>query len=366
MAKKVKILVAAGGTGGHLFPAVAVVEQLQSLLGNNCEFHFVGTEGKIETRIVPELGFRLHLLNLGGITKSFKILALPFQILSSVVKVRNIIKREGIDLVLGAGAYLTFPPGIAASMCRVPLVLMESNVNPGKAIKMLASRATRIIASFEETINYFPVNISKKIKVLGNPVRGKILKLPSKEEAKKNLGLSPDLPLVFVFGGSLGARSINNAMKNHLLSLSKLEVQFVWQTGKNFEIPANLPQNIKASVFIDDMASHYAAADLVVARSGATTVAELAIAAKPSVLVPLPSASNNEQMENAKLFSKSGAAIYIEDSKIGEDFDIRIQGLLTDSDLLEKMGKAAASLAKPNAAKETALEILDLINYKRD
>lgn len=366
MAQKIKILVAAGGTGGHLFPALAVVEQLQKLCGNDCEFHFVGTEGKIETRVVPPLGFNLHLLNLGGITKSIRTLAVPFQVLASIAKVRKIIKNHSISLVLGAGAYLTFPPGIAAGMCGIPLVLMESNVNPGKAIKMLASRATKIIATFDETIGFFPNDISSKILVLGNPVRGQILNLPNKLEARIKLNLPTDKHFVFVFGGSLGARSINNAMKSHLDSLSKMDVEFIWQTGKNFDIPNNLPSNVRALRFIDDMASHYAAADLVVARSGATTVAELAIAAKPSVLVPLPSASNNEQMQNAKLFAKFNAAIYVDDSKIGENFDVRINELLADSSMLEKMGKAANSFAKPDAALETAREILKLINYKRD
>lgn len=362
----IKIMIAAGGTGGHLFPAVAVAEQLQRITNDSCEFHFIGTSGKIEARVVPALGHRLHTIKLSGITKSLKTLAVPFQVIGATVKCTRIIKEQKISAVIAAGAYLSYPPGIAASMEKIPLILMESNVNPGKSIKMLSKKATRIVTAFDESKEYFLSNVQEKIICLGNPVRGDILNPPTKEEARSILNIPQNKKLIFIFGGSLGARSINQAVASNIDNLDKMGIDIIWQTGRNYPATANLPKSISQMQFVDNMALYYAAADLVVARSGATTVAELCIAGKPSVLVPLPSASNNEQAHNAKILQNNNAAITVLDNEIENKLIDIINQLINDDDKMLLMGLNAKKLAKPNAAFETAKEVLKIIEQKRN
>jgi len=354
-----KILIAAGGTGGHLFPAIAVVEKLKELYGNEIDFHFFGRKDKIEGKIIPELGYKFHTTNLTGLVKfaSLNTVKIPFQIISSVLKLNRIIKEENIDAVLCAGAYLSYPAGLSACFCKKKLFLMESNVNPGKTIKWLANKADIIFTNFDETKNYFNENIAKKIKNLGNPVRKQILNQVDKNTALELWKLEKEKPVVLIFGGSLGATAINNAVLNSLEKFANSPFQIIWQTGNTNKIDAKLPSNFRVVNFIDDMSSAYSAADLVVSRSGATTVTELSIVGKPSILVPLPSASNNEQFFNAKFLEKNGAAIVINNSDISERIFNTVDKLISDFDLLQKMSNAAKTLGRPNASELIATEI---------
>lgn len=358
-----KILVAAGGTGGHLFPAIAVVEKLKELQGDEIDFQFFGRTDKIEGRIVPELGYKLHSTNLTGLVKTFSLntFKLPFQILHSVNKLRKIIKQENIDAVLCAGAYLSYPAGLAGSMCKKKLFLMESNVNPGKAINWLSSRADVIFTTFDETKNYFNEVTAKKIKLTGNPVRKQILNEVARNQAIEKFGLNKEKSVVLIFGGSLGAAVLNNAVLNSLERFAKSDFQVIWQTGEKNSINIPLPDNVKLVNFIDDMASAYSAADLVVSRSGATTAAELCIVGKPSILVPLPSASNNEQYFNAKYLESHNAAILITNNKISEKMYSVVTDLLLAPQKLNQMAVSAKHLAKPNASEIIAKEILNCI-----
>ncbi len=358
-----KFLIAAGGTGGHLFPAIAVAEQISEKLDNKAEFHFVGNADKIEGRIVPQMGYKFHEINISGLKKkiSFDTVMLPFKIISSINTCREIILKEGIDAVICAGAYLSYPAGIAASMTKIPLVLMESNVNPGKAIKMLSKRADFICTAFDESKSFFDASLHSKMYPLGNPVRKAILNKPDKQKARSVWNIENDNPLVLIFGGSLGARSINLAMEKELSKLAELNINFIWQTGKNYTPPTNVPKNIIVTTFIDDMANAYAASDFVIARSGATTVAELCVMAKPSALVPLPSASNNEQYHNAKVLEQKNASILIDNSQVSDKlFDV-INSIVNDQAKLTAMSNSAANLAKPMAASDCADKIIKLL-----
>jgi UDP-N-acetylglucosamine--N-acetylmuramyl-(pentapeptide) pyrophosphoryl-undecaprenol N-acetylglucosamine transferase len=216
-----KILIAAGGTGGHLFPALAVVSKLEEITNNNIEFHFFGRADKIEGRIVPQLGYKLHTAKINGLTKllSFNTIKLPFQIVYYILKLKRLIKKESIDAVLCTGAYLSYPAGIAASMCNKKLFLMESNVNPGKAISMLVSKASIIYTTFDETEKYFSAQIKYKLKNYGNPIRQEIINNSQAniEKSEQNkfyelFGLDKEKPVLLVFGGSLGAKAINDAV----------------------------------------------------------------------------------------------------------------------------------------------------------
>jgi UDP-N-acetylglucosamine--N-acetylmuramyl-(pentapeptide) pyrophosphoryl-undecaprenol N-acetylglucosamine transferase len=361
---KINILVAAGGTGGHLFPAMAVVEQLRYLTNNRVEPYFVGNPNRLESNKVPEAGYKFTPLTLTGFHGLFKVstLKLPFKILESIKICKRIIKDNNIKAVICAGAYLSYPAGVAAKSCGIPLILMESNINPGKAIKSLTNRSSMIITSFDESEKYFTGKNRNKIKCLGNPVRNFLYSLPNKSEALQKLGLDPNKRTVFIFGGSLGARSLNWAVELDIHAFDENKIQFIWQTGNNYELQEDPPANVKLYKFIDDMATCYAACDIVVSRSGATTVAELALVGKPSILVPLSSASNNEQEHNARYFEKKGASIVMLDKDIQGKLGRMINETALNEDLLKLMGEQALKLSKPNAAINSAKAILNLIN----
>lgn len=229
---------------------------------------------------------------------------------------------------------------------------------------MLSKGAAAIFTSFSDSQKYFPVSYHDKIFYLGNPVRQSLFSIPEKSDAKAKFDCDAEQQMIFIFGGSLGAASINNAVEKNLDLIAKSDYKLLWQTGKNYIPPNDLPRNIIQTKFIDDMASAYAAADLVISRSGATTVAELAVIAKPSILVPLETASNNEQSLNAQIFEKNGAAKVLKNKELSKDLFPLAEQLLKNNELLTDMSVNAEKLAKKNAAKNTAIKILNLINLK--
>ncbi len=359
-----KAIIGAGGTGGHLFPAIAVAEEFNKQTGGGFKAFFVGNSEKLEARVVPASGYSftpIPIRGFGGLL-SISTLSLPFKIIKSLGIVRRIIKTEKPDFALCTGAYISYPVGIAASQMGIPLVLMESNVAPGKTIKMLSTKADLIITSFDATKQYFAPEAQSKVICLGNPLRKMFDNVPSQADARKQFGLDPEKKTVLIFGGSLGARAINNAARSSFDELKDSNIQFLWQTGKDYKLSGSpLPPNVKMLEFIDDMGAAYAAADLVIARSGATTVAELCYAAKPSVLVPLPSASNNEQEANAEELKNSNAAIIIRNNEIGEKLGNAIFTLINAEQKLNNMAKAAGNLARKNAAKDSVEKIKGMI-----
>lgn len=360
---QIKAIIAAGGTGGHLFPALAVAEEFKAITNGDFEAYFVGNPNRLESKIVPDQGYSFSPIPITGFRGVFtpSTISLPYRIFKSVLTVRNLIKKNKPDFVLCTGAYLSFPAGLAAKQMGIPLVLMESNVFPGKTIKLLSPKADLIITTFEESTKYFPEGTHRNIKCLGNPLRKMFDNMPSKEEARGQFGLEKNKTTILIFGGSLGARAINQAARTAFEQFKTNDVQFIWQTGNDFKLNSELPANVKMLKFIDNMATAYAAADLVVARSGATTVAELCYTAKPSILIPLPSASNNEQASNAEELTKQGAAILIDNSEVGAILGGCIRELIEDKSKLEYMAKAADKLAKRDAAEKSVNEIIRLI-----
>ena len=365
MKEKYKFLVAAGGTGGHLFPAIAVVQNLE-MLCRSCETKFVGTANRIESRIIPELGYELTTMPIEGFSKllSFKTILLPLKIIKSFRICRKLIRSFKPDAVICTGAYISYPAGVACSYEKVPLILMESNVNPGKTIKTLATKASSIMTSFEDTLNYFEEIDKSKVRFIGNPVRENLLSLPNKQEAREKLGLNPELDTVLIFGGSLGALAINKASEKAVEYFKDKDIQIIWQTGNFYKTDIKENSKLRILPFIDDMATAYAAADLVVSRSGATTVAELSVCGKASVLIPLPSASNREQWNNAEVFRKKGAAVILENAETEYELYSIIDDLITDKAKLNSMEDNAKGLSKKDAGKDAAKLILELIDKK--
>ena len=363
--QKLNLLVAAGGTGGHLFPAMSVVEELSNELEDNFKAVFVGNAHRIEGQKVPEAGYPFYPIPMSGFKGKFSPsnFIIPFKTMSSMRICQNLIDKYEIDAVLCAGAYLSYPAGIAATMKRKPLILMESNVYPGKSIKALSPRSSVIFTAFEESMKYLRQGAKTQIINIGNPVRQDILELPERDKALEKFGLLRDKKTVLVFGGSLGARTINQAVEKFIKSNKANDLQIIWQTGKGYK--SNIPpsENIKVLQFIDDMASAYAAADIVLARSGATTIAELAIAAKPSLLIPYPHAANDHQTYNADIFERKGAGYMIRDNQLWDKIEYVIPELTNNKKKTEEMIAAAKKLAKPNAAKDAAKYILKLIAH---
>jgi len=357
--KKVNLLFAAGGTGGHLFPATAIANYLRDNYNDKVKCIFIGTEDRIESIKVPEMSFEYHSMPITAFPgKNLKGLSYPLTFMNSITKARKVIKKEDIDAVICTGAYISYPPGLAAKKSRKKLFLMESNVNPGKSILWLSKTATKIYTSYEKSSEFFDPITATNIYCMGNPVRKEILEQKNKDESLKLYGLNTDWKTIFIFGGSLGAKSINRAVENHLDNFASMKVNVIWQTGKNYVIPATLPNNVKASIFIDDMDTAYAASDLVLARSGATTVAEIAVLGKPSILVPLPSASNNEQYENARMLDESDAAILINNDDIEDKLFDLIKKLITNDEELRRMSEKVKTFARPDAVREIAEDIM--------
>lgn len=357
------IVVAAGGTGGHIFPAVAVVERLVELTENNINVTFMGSYNRMEAQLIPEYGYRFIGMNIKGLGRIFSVdtLVMPLRVLRSIVKAYTTLRKQKAQVVICTGAYISFPVGIAAWLSGIPLVVFESNVNPGKSNKRLASKASAIVLAFEASKKFFSSEVQRKLICLGNPIRRGVTNAIGKEEARASLKLSPDTNTLLVFGGSLGAKAINQATEKFIANHS--DIQVIWQTGKNYTPPSNLPPNVVCMEFISDMGLVYAAADVVLCRSGATTIAELAVLGKPSILVPLPSASTNEQFYNARHAQSVGGALMIENQILIEQMETAVLDILEDTERLLEMGEAIKKLGRPNAARDSAELVLEIARW---
>lgn len=367
--KNYTFLIAAGGTGGHLFPAVSVVSELKKI-NPNFNFIFVGRKDKIEGKVVPQLGYEFYHIEIEGLRSIFSLqnFLIPFKILQSEFRIRNIIKTKKIDALVATGAYISFPPAVACHQKNVPIFLMESNYNPGKTITLLSKYAEIVFTSFAETSKFFQNKKVKEIVYAGNPVREEFLtKKITKEEARKIWGLDPDKKTLFVFGGSLGASKINEAVYLNLNEIISKDIQLIWQTGKGYSEYKKIefPPQVKCVEFIDDMLTAYSAADLVLCRSGASTLAELTVLGKPAILVPLIVAANNEQEYNARFFEKIGAAVVLNQETMKVNLANKIAEVINNPIKLRELEINIRRIAKPNAAHTIATKILEKLNSRQ-
>jgi len=355
-ASNLRVVFAAGGTGGHVFPAVAVAEALKKKTVG-ARIVFVGTRGKIENSIVPKYGFEIFTIWLSGFQRKSiqKNLMLPLKLIVSMIQARNIMKSIRPKVVICAGGYVSYPVGRAALRAHIPLVLMESNSTPGLVIQKLASRASVVHVAFGNSRKVF--DAKAPVYVSGNPIRAEFAEPMAKSDARKLFGLDPNKKTLLVFGGSLGARSINEAVSNAVEEIIKSDIQVLWQTGNSFTAKKQMA-NVKQLAFIQEMRAAYAAADLVVCRSGATTVAELTYLGIPSVLVPYPYHSDKQQEKNASALLEFGAALVANDNEIGEKLLPLVTSLLHDDVRLATMRDAAWSLGVRDAAERIADNIL--------
>ncbi|MDE7078237.1 MAG: undecaprenyldiphospho-muramoylpentapeptide beta-N-acetylglucosaminyltransferase [Alistipes sp.] len=370
MKTKKHIILSGGGTGGHIYPAVAVAEALKRRLGDGVELLFVGAEGKMEMEKVPALGYRIVGLPIAGLQRrlEWRNLLVPLKVWRSIRRARKTIREFGADAVVGFGGYASAPVLWAAQRMGVPTLIQEQNSYAGVTNKILAKGARRICTAYEGMERFFPAG---KIRLTGNPLRGRFSKDGAdKAEALRHYGFTPDKQVVLVVGGSLGTRSLNEMMKHWILSLDGAEapVQVIWQTGKYYEremrefLAAHPTPGIWQGAFIERMDLAYAAADLVVSRSGAGTVSELCLVAKPVLFVPSPNVAEDHQTKNARALENCGAAAIVADAACRTEAMPRALELLADEAALRRMSGNLEKLARPQAAEEIVDEIIQLLS----
>jgi UDP-N-acetylglucosamine--N-acetylmuramyl-(pentapeptide) pyrophosphoryl-undecaprenol N-acetylglucosamine transferase len=358
-------LIAGGGTGGHIYPAIATIEALAEK--GQFDFLFVGGKKGIEMNLIPKYGIAMKSIWISGFQRYFtlKNLLFPLKLLVSLVQSWKIIREFSPAVVVGTGGYVTGPILYAASKMGLPVLIQEQDVFPGVTTRLLKKHADRICLAFEGAKKYFEDCLGK-IVVTGNPVR-KNLKAKSKSDALKRWDFDSGRPVLFVFGGSQGSRAINKAIIEILPNLvDKHNVQLLWQTGeKEYQKIQALGINyhaVRILPFIYEMEDAYSAADIIVSRAGAITLAELAIVQKPVILVPYPFAAGRHQEHNARFIEQEGAAIQIrEEEGWSQKLIDTLTKLLGDKSLQNRIADSWQKLARPNAAAQIADEVIKLI-----
>ena len=355
-----RFLFAGGGTGGHLYPAIAVADEIKRLKPES-EILFVGTKSKIEGRVIPQLGYGFKSIWIKGFSRKFNLsnILFPIKLVVSILQSIFISFKFKPRVAIGSGGYVAGPAIWGASVMGAKIILMESNSYPGVTTRLLEKYADEVHITFEDSKKY--LRHPEKIKLTGNPVRSELGKT-NKSDAIKYFGLDENKFTILILGGSLGAQSINDAVANCLEDLEKNNFQIIWQTGKNYY--DNYKKfnftSVKISDFIDDMNKAYSACDLLVARAGATTIAEISVLGIPSILIPSPHVAENHQYYNAKSLADNGAAVLIKDSELKDSLKNEILNLAKDKNLLKSLSENAKKIARPNAANEIAKSA---INY---
>jgi len=366
-----KIILAGGGTGGHIYPAIAIAEGLNKNFPN-ADILFIGTDRGLEKELVTKAGFPLKTIRVKGFRRklSFDTLVSIKELAHGALDSLNLIKREKPALVIGTGGYVAGPVLFFASIMGVPSVIHEQNVTPGVTNKILSRFVDRIFISFPDSEKYFP---KEKTFLVGNPVRKEISR-GNRNSALKKFGFSSDIPVVLCFGGSQGAARINDAICYIIESIKDTaRFQLIHITGKNHYdkiksilankgIDVDRLGHIIVRPYIYEMQDAYAAADLVISRAGALSISELSVCGKPAILIPLPTAANHHQDYNAKFMKKKGAAVVLVEEKLsGESLLNTIENIIFDKQLLYKMSIASRNLAREDAVEKILTEILKLV-----
>ncbi len=362
-----KIILSGGGTGGHVYPAIAIANALTAI-NKNVNILFVGALGKMEMQKVPEAGYKIIGLNISGIQRklSLKNLLLPVKLLTSIIRSFAIIQSFKPDAVIGVGGYASGPILYAASRKKIPSCIQEQNSYAGLTNKWLAKKVDKIFVAYPNMEKYFP---AEKIVLAGNPVRQDIFNIEAKRpDAFKNFDLHPDKQTVLMLGGSLGARTINESTLNGLELLIKNNIQLIWPCGKLYhedmkkKTGGKLTKNIKLLEFITEMDLAYAAADIIISRAGAISISELAIVGKPVILVPSPNVAEDHQTKNAQALAVKNAAIMIHDSQAIESLIPKAIELLNDPEKRNELSKNIIKFQQLDSAKKIAASIIKFIN----
>lgn len=355
-----RVLISGGGTGGHIFPALSIANAIKRRYPD-AEILFVGAEGRMEMQRVPDAGYNIIGLPVAGFDRKrlWRNFGVMLKLWRSMRKAKKILRDFNPEVAIGVGGYASGPMLKAAQKAGIPTVLQEQNSYPGVTNKLLAKKAEVICVAYEGLERFFP---KEKIRLTGNPVRADLSQCPlSQSNAKMALGFDPKLPLALVIGGSLGARTINESIAKGLKQITA-RAQLLWQTGKDgaehwADVAAG-SQRAVATIFINDMAMAYRAADIVVSRAGAGTISELQVLHKPAILVPSPNVAEDHQRKNAMALVKHKAAIMIEDDKAPDELPDAMVTLLTDRTRRDKLILPMALMGRNNAD-EKIVDIID-------
>lgn len=363
-----RVIIAGGGTGGHIFPAVAIGHALQRLEPGS-ELLFVGAKGKMEMEKVPQEGFKIVGLDIVGFNRSniFKNITLPFKLLNSYKEAKHIIADFKPDAAVGVGGYASFPVLKMAQRMGIPTMIQEQNSYAGRSNKILGKKAKAVCVAYANMERFFPKD---KLILTGNPVRKNISQMSiTREEGQAWLGGDAQRTTVLIVGGSLGAKTINETIDEQLSAIMDTGVQLIWQTGKLYyekakQSAALYNGRVKVYDFIKEMDYAYSAADIVISRAGALAISELCIAAKPVIFVPYPYAAEDHQTSNAKALTERNAAMMVPDVQAKSELVKKLKILLTDATMQEMMTSALQSLAIKDADERIAKKLIEIINEK--
>jgi UDP-N-acetylglucosamine--N-acetylmuramyl-(pentapeptide) pyrophosphoryl-undecaprenol N-acetylglucosamine transferase len=358
-----KFIISGGGTGGHIYPAIAIAEAIKKQMPE-AEFLFIGAKGKMEMEKIPKAGYKIEGLWISGFQRKelWKNISLPFKILFSMFKVWGLISKFKPDAVIGVGGYASGVALKVAGWRKIPTLIHEQNSFAGKTNQLLAKSAQKICVAYDNMERFFP---KEKMMLTGNPVRQDILDISSKKaEGLKHYGLDNDKKVILVTGGSLGAKTINESIGSNLKELTEAKVQIIWQVGKFYfetfsPMAASIP-SVKVLGFIDRMDLAYAAADLVIARAGALTISELCVCGKAAILIPSPNVAEDHQTSNAMSLVKKDAALLVKDAEARVTLVKTAIGLLNDEKRINELEINIKKLAMPDASERIAKECLAL------
>ncbi len=365
-----KIIISGGGTGGHLFPAISIANEIKSRYPDT-EILFVGANGRLEMTKVPLAGYKIEGLPVSGFIRSlsFKNIKVIIGLIKSLYLSRKIIKNFKPDLAIGVGGYASGPLLYMAAQNKVPTIIQEQNSYAGITNKILARKAKKICVAYPKMERFFD---AEKIVLTGNPIRKNLINLADKkDEAIAHFGLDKDKKTILIVGGSGGARAINEAVIKNFDAIQKHQnINIILQTGKYYfpkvkqELSGKENRNIKILDFIDRMDLAYSAADIIVSRSGAGTISELSLIGKAVILVPSPNVAEDHQTKNAKALVEQEAAIMISDKECADKLLVQINELINNPQKQTQLGEAIKKTAKPNAAKDIVEQIMTLLNEK--
>lgn len=367
---QLKVIVSGGGTGGHIFPAIAIANKIREQ-NTDAEILFVGAEGRMEMEKVPAAGYKIEGLKIQGLQRklSLKNFAFPFKVIGSIMRSKKIMKRFGPHVAIGVGGYASGPMLYVAAKKGIPTLIQEQNSYPGITNKILAKRVDKICVAYDNMERFFP---AEKIVLTGNPVRDEVVKLEGKRDrAIEHFGLDPNKKTLLVIGGSLGARTINHSIAGGLEQLDQSGLQVIWQTGKSYisqaeeDLKKIRSGNIKATAFITKMDYAYAAADMVVSRAGAMSISELCLVKKPAILVPSPNVAEDHQTKNAMALVNHNAAILVKDVEAREKLVDEVLALAGDEQKMQQLGNNIDKMAFRNAVDAIVSEAMSLVNEKK-
>ena len=364
MKENPKFVISGGGTGGHIFPAIAIADTLKKKFPQS-EILFIGAKGRMEMERVPKAGYPIEGLWISGLTRDSRALTLPLKLVSSFSKARRILKRFKPDVVIGVGGFASGPTLKVANWLGIPTVLQEQNSIPGKTNRNLGKNAKAICVAYPNMDRWFPAD---KITLTGNPLRSVVVADASKAEAADYFHLNPDLPVAMLVGGSQGSRDMNFGIMAKLSEFKGKPLQFLWQTGKDYvemaqsEVKAlGLEEQVRPVAFIDRMDLAYSLADVVISRAGAMSISELALVRKPVIFVPLPTAAEDHQTKNAMQLVDAGAALIVKNDRVKEELVSALFQLCGDKEKQESMKANIAQFARPNAANDIVEVIAKLV-----